>query len=385
MRVVIFTIVVTILAVAYGAANFLVISRVAFALPAGNIRKLTVFVMVTLASAYIVGRILERLLPHAVVCPMIWAGSMWFAVLTYLFLFIVFTDILLKLAGVAGMGVGLRNVLEAAVPWGGIIVAVAVTAYGAAVAMVPQVTRYEFAVQKQAGNLRELSIVVLSDLHMGNIMGRRRVGRIVAAVNELHPDIVLFPGDIVDEDIRPVMAQDLGAVLKNIHAPLGKFAVTGNHEYIGGAGKAVKYLESEGIRFLRDEVTTVADSFVLIGREDRSSQYFSLKPRKSLAEIMEGLDRDRPLILMDHQPYKLKEAADSCVDLQVSGHTHNGQLWPFNWITDLIFEKSWGYVQKGSTHVVVSCGAGTWGPPVKVGSISEIVFIHLTFGAVDGE
>lgn len=376
----IFTVVVTILAAAYGAANFLVISRVALALPVGAIRKLTVGVMLMLASAYILGRILERLLPHAVVSPLIWAGSIWFAVLTYLFLFIAATDILLKLFALFGGGAGIRNWLEGAVPWCGIVLAVAVTTYGAVVAMVPQVTRYEFSVAKQAGDLRELSIVVLSDLHMGNIMGRRRVERIVDAANELHPDMVLFPGDIVDEDLRPVMEQDLGALLKNIHAPMGKFAVTGNHEYIGGAKKAVKYLESEGIRFLCDETVTVEDSFVLIGREDKSSRYFSLKSRKSLAKIMESVDRDRPLILMDHQPHNLQEAADAGVDLQVSGHTHNGQLWPFNWITDLIFEKSWGYVQKGKTNIVVSCGAGTWGPPVKVGSISEIVSIHLTFG-----
>jgi len=376
LRVIIFSIVVTILAVAYGAANFLVISRVSLALPAGAVRKATVFIMVTLASAYILGRILERLLPHAVVSPLIWGGSIWFAVLTYLFLFIAASDILLKLAGLAA---GLRNVLEAAVPWCGVIVAVAVTAYGAVVAMGPQVTRYEFSIAKQAGDLRELSIVVLSDLHMGNIMGRRRVGRIVAAVNELHPDIVLFPGDIVDEDLRPVMEQDLGALLKGINTRFGKFAVTGNHEYIGGAEKAVKYLESEGIWFLRDKTVTVAESFVLIGREDKSSEYFALKRRKSLEKVMEGVNRSLPSILMDHQPCKLQEAEKAGVDLQLSGHTHNGQLWPFNWITDLIYEKSWGYVPKGSTNIVVSCGAGTWGPPVRVGSISEIVYIHLTF------
>jgi len=380
LRVVIFTVVVTILAVAYGAANFLVISRVALALPAGVVRKTTVFVMVTLALAYIVGRILEKYLPHFVVSPLIWGGSIWFAVLTYLFFFIVFSDVLLKLAGLAGMGADLRSTLEAAVPGCAIVVATVTTVYGAVVAMVPQVTRYDFSIAKQAGDIKELSIAVVSDLHMGNIMGRRRVGRIVTTVNELHPDLVLFPGDIVDEDLRPVMKQDLGALLKGINARYGKFAVTGNHEYIGGAEKAVKYLESEGIRFLRDKAVTVADSFVLIGREDKSSEYFAPKRRKSLAQNMEGVNRSLPLILMDHQPYRLKEAKKEGIDLQLSGHTHNGQLWPFNWITDLIYEKSWGYVKKGSTNIVVSSGAGTWGPPVRVGSISEIVYIHLTFG-----
>ncbi len=379
LRVAIFTVVVTILAVAYGAANFLVISRVGLALPAGAIRKTTVSIMVTLALAYIMGRILEKLLPHAVVSPLIWGGSIWFAVLTYLFFFIAFSDILLKLAGLAGMGPGLRGALEAAVPWCAIVVAVGVSAYGAVVAMIPQVTRYDFSIAKQAGDIQDLSIAVVSDLHMGNIMGRRRVGRIVSVVNSLHPDLVLFPGDIVDEDLRPVMKQDLGALLKGINSKYGKFAVTGKHEYIGGAEKAVKYLESEGIQFLRDKTLTVADSFVLIGREDKSSEYFALKRRKPLEKIMEGVNRELPLILMDHQPYKLKEAEKAGIDLQLSGHTHNGQLWPFNWITRLIYEKSWGYLKKGSTNIVVSCGAGTWGPPVRVGSISEIVYIHLHF------
>ena len=134
-----------------------------------------------------------------------------------------------------------------------------------------------------------------------------------------------------------------------------------------------------GIVVLRDQMITVAESMVIVGREDRSKRGFSGEQRKSLAEIMDGIDRSLPILMMDHQPAKLQEAVDQGVDLQLSGHTHHGQLWPFQLITNRMYEVSWGYKKKGNTHFYVSCGVGTWGPPVRIGNTPEIMQINLTF------
>ena len=216
-----------------------------------------------------------------------------------------------------------------------------------------------------------------SDIHLGTIIGRHQFDRIVDRLIELKPDLILLPGDIIDEDLAPVLVEDVGDHLRALQAPLGVIACTGNHEYIGGVEEAVSYLREHGLTVLRDSVMTLANGVQVVGRDDRSIRQFAGKERKPLAELMKGVDAERPIILMDHQPFGLGEAASAGIDLQVSGHTHHGQLWPANLITGAIYEVSWGLARIGQTHVYVSSGAGTWGPPVRLGNVPEIVFLRL--------
>jgi len=130
---------------------------------------------------------------------------------------------------------------------------------------------------------------------------------------------------------------------------------------------------------LRDTTITVNDALVLVGREDRSISQFSGKRRRPLDELLRNVDRRKAVILLDHQPFQLEEGAQAGVDLQLSGHTHHGQLWPFNYITGKVYENSWGYLAKGNTHIYVSSGIGTWGPPVRLGNRPEIVELTLVF------
>jgi predicted MPP superfamily phosphohydrolase len=121
------------------------------------------------------------------------------------------------------------------------------------------------------------------------------------------------------------------------------------------------------------------DSFYVVGREDLTINQFTNLKRKELSEIVEGIDPSKPMILLDHQPAKLEQAEKNGIDLQLSGHTHNGQLWPFNFITRMVYELSWGYKQKGSTHYYVSSGVGGWGPPIRTVNRPEIISILLNF------
>jgi predicted MPP superfamily phosphohydrolase len=221
---------------------------------------------------------------------------------------------------------------------------------------------------------------VASDIHLGVIIGNSRLENMVREINRMSPDAILLVGDILDEDLAPVIEQNLGETLKGLRAKHGVYAVTGNHEYIGGVDEAVKYLEDHGIRMLRDSAVLVNGAFYVVGREDRSVTAFTGKRRKDLHELTAPLDRGKALIVLDHQPFKLGEAEMNRVDLQISGHTHHGQLWPFNYITGAVYELSHGYKRKGNTHIYVSSGFGTWGPPVRVGTVPEILEVVIRPG-----
>ncbi|HWI62014.1 MAG TPA: metallophosphoesterase, partial [Symbiobacteriaceae bacterium] len=148
------------------------------------------------------------------------------------------------------------------------------------------------------------------------------------------------------------------------------------------AGHIAEYrreMARAGIRVLVDEAVLVDDSFYVIGRDDISAGGFGGRRRAGLPAVLESVDRSRPLVLMDHQPYRLEEAEQAGIDLQVSGHTHRGQMFPNHLITRRIFEVDWGYLEKGALHVIVSLGFGTWGPPVRIGNRPEVVSIRVRF------
>lgn len=242
-----------------------------------------------------------------------------------------------------------------------------------------RVSHYNISIEKDGGNRKQLRIVAASDIHMGTIIAQRRVGKLVRLINEQKPDIVLLAGDIVDEDLGPVIRRNLGRKLEQIKAKDGVFAVTGNHEYIGGAEAAIMYLKNHGITVLRDSVVLIDSSFYIAGRDDWGSVRMNRKKRKEISELLENTDKSRPVVLLDHQPFKLDKVVPENVDIQLSGHTHHGQLWPFNYLTNAIFELSSGYLRKGNTHFIVSNGYGTWGPPVRIGNRPEIIVIDVTF------
>lgn len=337
------------------------------------------------ALAYPVGRVLERSRFPALSVPIVWVGAFWLAAMTYFFLLVLTID-LLRLVNwivpffppVLVTPTDQTKLLFFALLTSGVAIVVALGAWNAAR---PRLKNLRLRVAKDGRQLPSIRIAVASDIHLGTIVSTRRLKRIVGMINDLQPDIVLLPGDVVDEDLAPVIRYNLGETLRTIKAKYGVVAITGNHEYIGGVEPAVHYLQEHGMVVLRDNAILIANSLYIIGREDRSIGQFAGRQRVPLAELMKDVDRSFPIILMDHQPFHLEEAEQAGVDMQLSGHTHHGQLWPFNYITNKVYEVSWGYKQKGNTHIYVSCGVGTWGPPVRTGNRPEILMIELTFDA----
>jgi predicted MPP superfamily phosphohydrolase len=220
-----------------------------------------------------------------------------------------------------------------------------------------------------------LKIVAVSDIHLGISIDKKRLQSYVKLMNEQHPDIVLLAGDVSDRSIVPLINQNMAEEFRSIKAPLGIYAINGNHEHYAETQNATAdYLKKTGIKFLHDEVCLVDSSFYIIGRDDRSNLN-----RKNLKEIVNGLDEKYPKILVDHQPFNLEEAQQNGIDLQLSGHTHNGQFFPINLMVKHIYELGYGYLKKGKTQYYVSSGLGLWGPQYRIGTQSELVVINLTY------
>jgi predicted MPP superfamily phosphohydrolase len=198
-------------------------------------------------------------------------------------------------------------------------------------------------------------------------------------LSELKPDLTLFLGDILDGEIGPVMRSDLLSEFQCPECKSGIYAITGNHEYIGGAYQTIPYIESKGIRVLKDEIVLLPQGIQLIGRYDRSSTSFNGKERLSLEELMKNVDKTKPVILLDHQPYNLYQSEKNGVDLQLSGHTHKGQLWPITFMVKNMYEVSYGHKIKGKTNIIVSSGFGIWGPRIRLGSRSEVILVNIKF------
>ena len=384
MRSVQFLIFFSIVLLIYSLVNYYIYIRGMQALPVGMaFKNWYPWIFLFVSASYIFSRFLERIWISPVSSFFTFIGSFWLAAMIYLLMAVLVIDLVrLVIYFLPNKPEILVNHYSDVKKYMFLVV-IAVTGIvvlaGHINALNPRITRLDIKIHKKAGTMKTLHIAAASDIHMGTLVGPRRTAKLVRMLNERNADIILLAGDIVDEDLAPVIHYDLGRSLLKLKAPLGVYAITGNHEYIGGAEAAVKYLETHGIKMLRDTAVKINGSFYLAGRNDRDSKRFSSRERKPLDKVLEGVDSTFPVLLMDHQPFNLQQVADAGVDFQLSGHTHHGQLWPFNYITDAIYEVSWGYLKKGNSNFYVSSGYGGWGPPVRTGNRPEILDIYITF------
>lgn len=335
------------------------------------------------ALSYLFARLGERIFPEGLNYVLLIIGSYWFAVMLYFFVLFIIIDLIKyfdrwlrflpgnvrkneKAALIAGLGI--------------IVLAAGTIIYGHFNARNPVLTSYTLDIPKKAGALEEIRAVLVSDIHLGRIIDKARLVELVNSVNRLEPDVVLLAGDIIDEDIEPFISQNMSEAFLKLKSRFGVYGILGNHEYYGGDTEdIIKRLEASGIKILRDDYLKVAESIYIAGRDDIQVEASEKRPRKALAELMEGVDKSLPVILMNHRPENLDEAKEQGVDLQLSGHTHRGQLFPINLITGYLFECDWGYIKKDNLNVIVSSGYGTWGPPIRTGNRPEIVSISLKF------
>lgn len=225
-----------------------------------------------------------------------------------------------------------------------------------------------------AGGVDSLTIVMMSDLHIGEVIGKKMVQKYVALSNAQHPDMVVIVGDVIDYESRFAEKAHIEEDLQRLQAPMGVYVVYGNHEYRANRFAKKRWLEKTGATLLIDSVVMPDSAFYLVGRDDRVN-----KKRAPLHKLLEGVDTSKPVIVLDHQPWSFAEMAMNGVDLGLHGHTHNGQLWPYPLLMKLIYECPYGYGRKGPTQYYVSSGIGIAGPPYRVGTVSELVVLHIRF------
>lgn len=371
----------------YGLGNYYIGLRgyqaLITAFPSKRIARFWTGAVILLALSFPFSRFMVHYVPHKVGEIIIYASSYWLAAMYYLILILIVSDLIrLVVHRTEILPVSLRGRYHFVIL--GVLGLVALLLiYGTWNALNPVINNYEITIPKKSSTMDSMQVVVVSDLHLGWIVGTDRLEQMTGLINTLDPDLVLLPGDIVDEGIDIRAEQEMPQILQTLHPRLGTFAVMGNHEYISGnAEAAVEFLHRGGVTVLRDQAEEIPDSFYLVGRDDASRHRYNGAERQALSAIMTQVDRNKlPVILLDHEPSDLLASEAAGVDLQFSGHTHLGQLFPNNFITGAIYEDDWGYLRKNGFQLVVSCGYGTWGPPIRIGNRPEILNVKIIFAA----
>ena len=337
---------------------------VAFFLPSGQARR-----VVTLISNY------------------------WLGILLYLLLTVLTADLICFLYFLI-----MKRRLKCRTAVAGGICAAAVLVFsvlGICNARIIHVTPYDITISKEGGRLENLNVVLAADLHLGYNIGTAHMMQMVDKINNQNADVVVIAGDIFDNEYEALDdPAELIAILQKIQSKYGVYACYGNHDVeekilagftFGGNQKKESsiemdaFLEKAGIHLLRDEAVLIEDSFYLYGRPDAQKPGRGINRRKTAVELMGELDTEKPVIVIDHEPKEFQELADAGADMDLCGHTHDGQVFPANFITALMWENSYGYMKKNQMHTIVTSGVGLFGPNMRVGTIAEICSIKVHF------
>ena len=313
------------------------------------------------------------------------AGAFWMGVAFYVFVLVVLADIW-------GLGARLLGSVRPVAPrWGAVLLVLGLPLllgvgswFNAAY---PALQQYDITVRVQASApdspaRKTLKFGVITDMHLGRLLTAGRLARAVELLAPQQPDAIFYVGDIIDDHIK-LDAEATAAALALAQPPLGHWAVPGNHEYISGSiDKSMDFLRRVGMQVLRDQWAVVDNSFVLAGRDDLSKPGFTGVQRASLADILADLPeqhRHLPLVVLDHQPAALDEAREAGAVLEFSGHTHYGQLWPFNFVVERRYLNPLGLLIMDSFHSIVSAGTGTWGPPLRNTGRAQVLLVTVHF------
>lgn len=331
-------------------------------------------VFCTLASSYIISMSLTKYLSQNLANFFSLIGSYWIGFIMYsslVFPILGLINFILKKTSFFNNRVYIMETILVSLLF---IILIVIGSYNAKSSYVKS---FDIKINKK--NLKEpLNIVMVSDIHLGNIIKNNNLKNMVNEINDLNPDLVIIAGDIIDSDITPFLNHNMTVEFSNIKSKYGTFAVLGNHDILTKEEDTiVNLLKENSVTVLRDESILINDEFYIIGRDDITVSRYTNEPRATLKDLTKNLDKSKPLIVIDHNPKYIDESLDANIDLQLSGHTHRGQIIPGNLVTNKIFEVDYGYLKKDNLNVVVSSGYGTWGPPIRIGSRSEIVQINL--------
>lgn len=323
-------------------------------------------------------------------------GNYWLGFLLYLFLTIMIADIIRLILKRHGKLSKSKLFSKRGYFINGIICLIIISSlciYGVINAHKIHSTFYDININK-SNYKSDMKVVLVSDLHIGYSIGIKDIRNMVNLINKENADLVIIAGDIYDNNFDGIQNPDeMIRILKSIKSKNGVYAVYGNHDVNEKtlAGFTFNYnekrislpemddlLEKSNIKLLRDETVLINDSLYLIGRRD-ATKPGDVKSRKSIEELTENIDKEKPIFLIDHQPRELKKISNNGIDLDLSGHTHGGQLFPLNIIMKLMWKNGNGYKKYNNMNSVVTSGVGLYGPNMRIGTKAEVVTINVHF------
>lgn len=370
--------------IVWGGLNFYLYYRVANSFDLGSRTRLALkLAMVALALSYLVGRIVESFVSETAALAFTWPGAVWMGVFAVTLSALLAFDLWVSLPVWAlRKSQAISPATAVAVTrWGmGAVIALSAVlcAWGARRALAgPRVTHLTAPVATMPSSLKGFSIVAASDIHVGDVVTHAYVDRLVQQINALQPDLVVLIGDLSDE--REGGDGTAFRALGSIRSRHGVIAVTGNHEYYSGADKQIAAIEAAGIRVLRQGHVVIADAVVIAGVDDPAFGGGRARAAPNVDQALSSRPQHLPSVLLSHQPLAVEHAAQRGVDVMLCGHTHGGQLPPFQLLTGLAFPFLTGEHRIGGMTLYVNNGAGFWGPPIRVFADPEIV--RLTFTA----
>lgn len=331
----------------------------------------------TLALSYIISMFLNKFISPNLTNFLYLIGSYWMGLLMYTLLTFPIIGIINIIISKSHLS---NNLTDKYYIYQTILIAlvfIIITTIGSFNAKNSYVTSFDIDIDKPSFK-EPVNVIMVSDIHLGNIIKNKRLSNMIDEINSLNPDIVIIAGNIIDSDIKPFLNNNMGREFSKIKSTYGTYATLGNHDLMTKAENQIaKILEENSVKVLRDESILINDSLYIIGRDDITINRFSENDRASLLDLTHNLDKSKALIVIDHNPKYINESLNANIDLQLSGHTHKGQIAPGNLVTNKMFEIDYGYLKKDNLNVVVSSGYGTWGPPIRIGSRSEIVQMKL--------
>ena len=345
-----------------------------------KVKYILLVIYIVLGLAVFLGRFWGKHLPLEMSAFLTRLGYIWMSLLTYMFVWSV-VWLVLRLFKV-GPVLDTHRILFF---FGEVALCLIIFLIGYINAYDVRVVTHHLETEKSTS----LRVVQISDVHLGFMNSERQFEKVVNKINSLEPDILLITGDFIENEHNYAVKKGIGQSIKNINPPLGKWAVTGNHEYIAGIETSMEYMNGLGIKVLRDSSVLIDDGLLLIGREDRSMRRWAEVSPLSLDEVLSQnitstevsalqTAKEALTILMTHQVSDHFEYMDKNIDLVVSGHTHFGQLFPFTIVTKKMFDIAYGLEKRGNTYMYVSSGTGVWGPPFRMGTISEIIVFEIS-------
>ena len=364
--------------IVYLGVSFLVIFHMMDVLKPFKVKYIVLVLYIVLSLAMLLGRALSSLIPLELGAMTVRLGYAWISLLTFTSVWSL-TFIILRLCKIGPIAEKSRMILFI----GEIFICSLILIVGYINAYNVKIVKHQIQCNKGVN----LKIVQISDVHLGYMNSEKQFSRIVDMINLLNPDILFITGDFLENENSYAERKNIGKSIERVNAKLGVWAVTGNHEYISGIDKSMKYMKSLGINVISDSCVTIGNDLLVIGQEDPAKTWRTQKAPLPLDQILSqkfenekdinDLINERVTIVLTHQVKDHAIYENKGIDLVLSGHTHDGQFFPWNLAVRKIYDISYGLVKRGDSYFYVSSGAGIWGPAMRLGTISEIVMLEI--------